>query len=115
MKYKAPMQPPFGWRVDPTRRQRLVVYEPEATIVRQIFQLASQGASPDKIAELFSAAGIPFPGERLDGDYMDRFLRHKHWRNPDIEPIVDPSLFDEVQDRLAEIESDTRGDEDRND
>jgi hypothetical protein len=96
------MLPPFGWRAAPNGKQRLVVYEPEATIIRQIFQLASQGASPEKVAELFNTAGVPHPGERLDDSYMERFFEYMRWKNPKIDPIVDPGLFHEVQERIEE-------------
>lgn len=88
---KKTMQPPFGWRVDPNGNQRLMAYEPEAKIVRTIFQLANQGVSPDEIAELFNAAGIPFPGERLNKDYPEQFFRYMRWTNPEMEPIITPA------------------------
>jgi hypothetical protein len=94
------MPPPFGWRIAPNGKQRLLVYELEATIIRQVFQLASQGSSPDQIAELFNRAGVPHPGERLDDDYTERFFQHMRWENPLIDPIIDRSLFDEVQKKL---------------
>ena len=98
------MLPPFGWKADPSGKQRLVVYEPEALLVRTMFKLAHNGDSPQAIADLLNTAGIPDPGERMHPDYPERFFRYMKWDHPVIEPIIDKKEFYEVQEKLEKLE-----------
>ena len=54
-------KPVYGYRMHPTEKNRIVVDERAAAVVRQIFSLALEGLSCRKIAQRLNEAGIPPP------------------------------------------------------
>lgn len=52
---------PFGYRKDPENRNRLLVDEPAAEVVRRIFRLAKEGNSAAEIAKRLNGEAIPAP------------------------------------------------------
>ncbi|MDE7184104.1 MAG: recombinase family protein [Lachnospiraceae bacterium] len=53
----------FGYRKDPKDRHKLLIDDEEAEIVRRIFQMALDGLSSHKIAQIFHAEGVKTPIE----------------------------------------------------
>lgn len=54
---------PYGYQKDPENRNRLIVCEEAAKVVRQIFTWRAAGESYMGICKRLNAAGIPSPGE----------------------------------------------------
>lgn len=64
--------PLYGYRKDPTDRNRLLVDPPAAAVVRRIFLWSMEGRGSQEIARLLNREGTPSPacyrsGEKLDG------------------------------------------------
>jgi len=55
--------PVYGYKRSPTDRHQLVIDEPAASIVRDIFQWRLEGLSADKIAQRLNQMGVPSPAE----------------------------------------------------
>ena len=55
--------PPFGYRKDQNDRNKWLVDEPAAEIVRRIFQMSVSGLGPTQIAKLLKAENIMTPSE----------------------------------------------------
>ena len=56
---------PFGYIKDPEDKNRWIVDEPAAEVVRQIFQLSVSGLGPTQIAKRLKANGVMTPSEYL--------------------------------------------------
>ena len=56
---------PFGYMKDPEDKNRWIVDEPAAEVVRQIFQLSVSGLGPTQIAKRLKANGVMTPSEYL--------------------------------------------------
>ena len=54
---------PYGYLKDPDNKNRWIVDEPAAKVVRQIFAWCAQGLGPSQIARLLKAAGVMTPTE----------------------------------------------------
>lgn len=120
-------RPPFGYELDSEARGGLAVVESEADVVRRVFELyARDGLSIRATAELLTDEGVPSPTGRptWGKSTVSKILRNetyagtnhynKHKRNGKTQelrarekwipivttPIVEPSLFREVQERL---------------
>lgn len=53
---------PYGFKFHPTVRNRLVIDEESAAVVRRIFDLTLQGCGSTAIARLLNSEGVPTPG-----------------------------------------------------
>lgn len=53
----------YGYKRSPTDRHQLVVDEPAAAVVRDIFQWRLEGLSADRIAQRLNQMGVPSPAE----------------------------------------------------
>lgn len=53
--------PPFGYKRDPENPRHLIIDEPAAEIVREIFQLAFQGVGNREIARILNERQVPTP------------------------------------------------------
>lgn len=56
---------PFGYKKDPEDRNKWIVDEPAAEIVRRIFQMCVSGLGPTQIAKQLKADGVMTPSEYL--------------------------------------------------
>ena len=56
---------PFGYKKDPEDKNRWIVDEPAAEVVRQIFQLSVSGLGPTQIAKRLKADSVMTPSEYL--------------------------------------------------
>lgn len=67
----------YGYKKDPNQKGHLIIDEPAAKIVREVFTLFSQGYGKSAIARMLNERGIPNPTEykRLNG------LRYKQSHN----------------------------------
>lgn len=52
----------YGYRFADDARTRMVVYEPEAQVIRRVFQEISEGATVGALAVRLTAEGVPTPG-----------------------------------------------------
>mgnify|MGYP002509762156 FL=1 len=57
--------PPFGYKKDPEDKNRWLVDEPAAEVVRRIFQMSVSGLGPTQIAKRLKADGVMTPSEYL--------------------------------------------------
>ena len=55
--------PPFGYRKDPEDRNRWLVDEPAAEVVRRIFRMSVSGLGPTQIAKKLRSEGVMTPSE----------------------------------------------------
>ena len=55
--------PPFGYRKDPEDRNRWLVDEPAAEVVRSIFRMSVSGLGPTQIAKKLRSEGVMTPSE----------------------------------------------------
>ena len=79
-------KPVYGYRMHPTEKNRIVIDEGAAPVVRRIFTLALEGISCRKIAERLNGEGIPTPaaycgreprGGRWTGEGISQMLRNE--------------------------------------
>ena len=57
--------PPFGYKKDPEDKNRWLVDEPAAEVVRRIFQMSVSGLGPTQIAKRLKADSVMTPSEYL--------------------------------------------------
>ena len=53
----------YGYKRSPSDRHQLVVDEPAAAVVRDIFRWRLEGLSADRIAQRLNQMGVPSPAE----------------------------------------------------
>ena len=53
----------YGYKRSPYNRHQLIIDEPAATVVRDIFQWRLEGLSADRIAQRLNQMGVPSPAE----------------------------------------------------
>ena len=53
----------YGYKKDPDDKNKWVIDEPAAEVVRRIFQMCVSGLGPTQIAKQLKAVGIPTPSE----------------------------------------------------
>ena len=98
---------PFGYYYDPNTRSRKV-NETEAERARHMFRMASDGMTSGEIARTLNRDGVTTRhGKRWTNAAVTRILRKRsivgidHWKHIRIDtftpPIVDKTLFDQVQ------------------
>lgn len=84
--------PPYGYYKDPTNKDKLLVDEYGANVVREIYSLCLQGYGPTQIARILTARGVDSPvvwKSKIGVKYSTH------------EAIIDQDTFDTVQ-RLRE-------------
>ena len=75
--YYISAQAPYGYKVDPTDRNHLIVDEEAAEVVREIFNLALAGHSLTKISDILTARQITTPGNYKLQNGDSRFSRYQ--------------------------------------
>ena len=101
---------PFGYYYDPNTRSRKV-NETEAERARHMFRMASDGMTSGEIARTLNREGVTARhGKRWTKRAVTRILRRRSvvgidcWKHIRIDtftpPIVDKTLFDQVQEKL---------------
>ena len=85
--------PPYGYRKDPEDKNRWIVDEPAAEVVRRIFQMCISGLGPTQIAKRLTADGVPTPSEHLHDIGINcaaRVPEYPHnWCSPAVADILD--------------------------
>ena len=74
---------PYGYRKDPCDRNRLVIDDRAADIVRRIFSLAAEGESCRAIAQNLNAEGVPTPSA-----YAGLNSAAAHWSSERISELL---------------------------
>ena len=70
----------YGYKRSPTNRHQLVVDEPAAAVVRDIFQWRLEGLSADRIAQRLNQMGVPSPAgykRKSDSTYACHFQQRE--------------------------------------
>ena len=70
----------YGYKRSPTNRHQLVVDEPAAAVVRDIFQWRLEGVSADRIAQRLNQMGVPSPAgykRKSNGAYTCHFQQRE--------------------------------------
>lgn len=83
---------PIGYAKDKNDKNRLVIEEKSAGIVRRIFQLSGAGLSVAEIAKIFNGEKIPTP-RRLK---IEQGYHHKWWEGVWQEPLWDTSSITRI-------------------
>ncbi len=65
---------PYGYKKAPEDKNKWIVDEPAAEVVRQIFQLSISGLGPTQIAKKLRAEGVMTPSEYFPGRIGKCFL-----------------------------------------
>lgn len=91
-------QAPFRYKPSPNNRNKLIIDEPAATIVKKIYSLALSGYSPLKIAKQLSSEGIITPGVYKYQQGDKRFARYlnkdkKRWCHETIHKILKDRVY----------------------
>lgn len=100
----------YGYKKDANDRNKLIIDEPAADIVRTIFKLYLEGYGLTRIAQYLNDREIPCPSEykRLNGDnYLPRQqgLKGKIWRDTSVCSILKNEVYcgDLVQGKSGSI------------
>ncbi len=84
--------PPYGYRRDPQNKNRLVIDEAAAGIVREIFEQAANGLLPVRIADSLNQRGIPSPilyrCSKHPHMNADAFSERKQWTSSGITKML---------------------------
>ena len=54
---------PFGYKKDPADKHRIIIDEPAAEVVRQVFGLICEGKTPKQIADMLNSESVLTPSE----------------------------------------------------
>lgn len=79
--YYISAQAPYGYKVDPTNRNHLIVDEEAAEVVKEIFRLALAGHSLSQISRILSEQKIITPGVYKAQNGDTRFSRYQEGKD----------------------------------
>ena len=79
--YYISAQAPYGYKVDPTNRNRLIVDEEAAAVVKEIFRLSLAGNSLSQISRILTARQIVTPGVYKAQNGDTRFSRYQQGKD----------------------------------
>ncbi len=79
--YYISAQAPYGYKVDPTDRNRLIVDDEAATVVKEIYHLALAGNSLSQISRILTARQIITPGVYKAQNGDTRFSRYQQGKD----------------------------------
>ena len=97
---------PFGYTKDPDNKNQLVIDEEQAIIVRRIFEMALNGLTYYKIADILTNEGIKTPAAYYEfewcGNYNPNFNK---WNSKTIHDILNNRVYtgDLVQGRRCKV------------
>ena len=84
---------PYGYKKTPEDKNRWIVDEPAAKVVRQIFQLSVSGLGPTQIAKKLRSEGVMTPSEYFQSvgvNYPTRLSAYPcHWSASTVASILD--------------------------
>lgn len=83
---------PYGYQRDPQDKHHLIVDEPAAEIVREMFQSAAKGVLPKQIADHLNAREVPSPAVyhcmKHPNWNLDAFSKRKEWTSSSITKML---------------------------
>lgn len=96
---------PFGYMPDPKDKNHLIINDEEATIVKQIFSLASSGMTYYQIKDKLTSEKIPTPSMIRDNNRKGEMAKKGIWNAKTIRGILSNELYlgDMVQNRRSRI------------
>jgi len=92
-------QAPYGYKVDPTDKNRLAIDETAAKVVREIYRLASAGHSTAQITSILTERKTPTPSVYKAQNGDTRFLRQlessgeHHWCRGTVHNILRDRVY----------------------
>lgn len=100
--------PPFGYKVDPSNKNHLVIDKVEAPIVKRIFDMFSNGIRINKIRDIFNSENIPTFSITRNRNFIRNGSIgniYGHWCNTSIKKILQNRLYtgDMVQNRRTRL------------
>lgn len=96
---------PFGYKVDLEDKNHLVLDEEQALIVKRMFEMASEGITPYKIAKIFTEEKIKTPAQYLNFNWMKGSFEYGIWHYRTIKLILSNQIYvgDMVQRRRSKV------------
>ena len=92
--YYISAQTPYGYKVDPTDKNRLAVDEEAAEVVKEMYRLALSGCSTVQITKMLTAKQVPTPSAYKVRNGDTRFVNNVEssgetsWRNATVQGIL---------------------------
>lgn len=88
----------YGYAKDPNNKNRLVVDEPAAIVVRRIYSLFTSGTGTQTIAKILNADGIPCPSmyKQMNGEKYhnsNKLLGTSYWTYSTIRNILKSRMY----------------------
>lgn len=105
---------PYGYQKDPNLKGHLIIDEEAASVIREIFQLYSEGYGKQTIAKILNAKGIPNPTEykRLKGIVTTESIGKNStlWRYYTITSVLENEVYigNMVQGRYGSVSYKTK-------
>ncbi len=80
----------YGYKLDPNDKEKWIVDEPAAEIVKEIFQLCMSGFGPGRIAAMLEERGVPNPAaqQKANGITPRSGLNHR-WHDSTVARILE--------------------------
>lgn len=96
---------PFGYKKSPVERNKIVVDEPAAKIVRQIFRMAFDGESCRQIATDLNSQGVPTPATYANLNVTRKGPYNGKWSSERISFILQNQVYigNMVQGRFQKV------------
>ncbi len=85
-------KPAYGYKMHPTEKNKIIIDEEVAPNVRRAFQLATEGYSGRKIAQIFTDENIPTPGEYANAIYKTTLSTH-FWKSEFIQHMLRNEVY----------------------
>lgn len=83
---------PYGYRKDPENKNHLLVDETAASVVREIFKLASEGKTPIQIARHLNTRGVLSPALYRCRNHpelqIDNYSKRKEWTSATVSKML---------------------------
>ena len=97
---------PFGYDQDKDNKNRLVINEEQASIVKRIFDMCLEGLSFFKIAKQLTKEGVKTPAQYYNFEWKGNYnLKYGEWHSKTIRDILTNRMYigDMVQNRRSKV------------
>ena len=97
---------PFGYQKDPNDKNRLVIDEEQAIVVRRIFEMCLSGLTPFKIAKELTNEHIKTPAQYYNFKWKSNYnLKYGQWHSKTIRDILTNRMYigDLVQNKRVKV------------
>jgi len=92
-----PSRPPYGYKISPEDKHKLIIDEEAAEVVRKIFKMASEGSGAFQIAKKLSVSGIVTPMVyfvQKNPDYYENPIdNNKLWWTSTVQSILSDIVY----------------------